>query len=103
MRILFENSEETTARQESKMLNLDQFFLERYKTHARALGNVSIDMDGPRSRISRLAELVENAVDAGLFARYALKECRPGAMITITVPDLQFIRAASRTLVQEVS
>lgn len=104
MRLMFEGSDETTTRQESKMLHLDEFFLARYKMHAEALGPVSIDMDGPRSRISRLSELFENAVDAALFARYALKvKDYAQGDLNITVPDLQFIRAASRTLVTEVS
>lgn len=105
MRILFEASSESTSHQnqESKLLNLDEYFLKRYRDHRKALGHVSVDLDGPRSRVSRIAELFENVVDAGLFARYALKECVPGKVITVTVPDLQFIRAASRTLVMEVS
>ena len=103
MRILFEASNESSTLQESKLLDLDNFFLKRYKEHAARLGQVSVDLDGPWSRVSRLAVLFESVVDAGLFARYALKECVPGKLINITVPDLQFIRAASRTLVMEFS
>lgn len=82
----------------------DHVLPQRYRAHAHALGPVSIDTEGPRSRVSRLAELFENCTDAGLFAIYSLR-CARGwdELINISVPDLQFLRAAARTLVFEVS